>query len=179
MQPANGLKRAGFVAAFVCVLGFSASGARAETLEFPDSEPILGTWDVYHNATAAQCQGMPLPIPAEGPDRVTIEDRPDEQIMVTGIDGQLLMQRVTAQRFESREVDGAQVIERVDPGEWALLAEGVGDSGLLYSARKGVGGGAVLAYLVGWLESDPDTLLGHLTMAQGPCQVLRSFRAER
>lgn len=150
----------------------------ADTLQITGNHPLNGDWQVYHNAATAVCGGMPLPISADGPDRVTIEPTGEGTVLVNGIEGQLTMRRVTAQRFETSQIDGMQVLKRIDAGEWGLLAEAVNDSGLVYTGRKDVGGGT-LSYLLGWLKSEPDTLNGHLTMTEGPCQVLRSFRAER
>lgn len=156
----------------------AAAPTTAKTVQIIENHPLKGDWQVYHNAATAICEGLALPISAEGPDQVTIEPTEEGTIVVNGVQGQLEMERVTAQRFESSQINGTRVLKRVDPGEWAILAEAIGESGLVYSAKVNVESGT-LAFLLGWLKSEPGTLNGHLTMAEGPCQVLRSFRAER
>lgn len=167
----------GSFASFAMLCLFTGHSA-AKSLQVPENHPLTGAWDVYHSAAVAYCDGKQLPISAEGPDRVTIEPQGDGRITVDGVEGQLVMRRVTAQRFETTELNGMKALQRVDPGEWALLAEAMGDQGLLYTAKKSAGG-ATLAFLLGWMKSEPGTLRGHISMPGGPCQVVRSFHAER
>lgn len=182
MLSSSFITRTMHAAVLLLALGLSAPGlcgaAGASTLQIEPDHPILGAWKVYHSSAVAYCEGVPLPVPAEGPDRVEIIAQGDGTVLVDGMQGQLIMRRVTPQRFESEIVDGMQVIKRVDPGEWALLAEALGEDGVLYTGEKTVGG-VRLAYLLGWMRSEPGVLRGHISMVEGPCDVVRSFRAEK
>jgi hypothetical protein len=120
-------------------------------------------------------------MPSDGPDSVdvTVKDK-GREIVATAPGGAVTMQRIDRAVWKKRFDGDMTILQRLKPKDpyLAMLADVVGDKGLVYAGDVVVSGHR-MNYVIGWFRSKPDTILGHLSMNDQTCHVVRGFEARR